>query len=143
MTLASYLAADHARLDALLRTSVADGFDADSFEQFRAGLLRHIGIEEKLLPPLPAIARSEHAALVSLLVPTPDAALAGEIARLLATHNAREEGPDGIYAALPSDDALLARAQATPPPPLARHFDGLGTVRTAAEALERARKRRP
>jgi hypothetical protein len=160
--LARYLEEDHARLDALLRASVADEqqLDIDAFEQFRAGLLRHIGIEEKLLLPLlrrqaelrsvVATLRVEHAALASLMVPTPDRSLAREIAGLLAEHNTREEGPSGIYeqcAALAGleAEALLERAQATPPPPLAKHFDGSGAHRTAAEALraaERATARR-
>lgn len=157
--LADYLAADHARLRALLaEADGAAGFDGDAFERFRAGLLRHISIEEKvLLPdakrrrggePLPAAAqlRVEHSALAALLVPTPDAALARELAALLRVHDAREEGDGGVYAvcaALAGDDAaaLLARAQAMPEPPLAAHFDGRGTMRTVAEALARfARK---
>ena len=46
-----YLAADHARLDALLARAVrAPGaFDLDAFGEFRAGLLRHIALEEKIL----------------------------------------------------------------------------------------------
>jgi hypothetical protein len=162
--LARYLADDHARLDALLRASVADEqqFDHDAFEQFRAGLLRHIGIEEKLLMPdasrrrdgeplpLAALLRLEHAALAALMVPTPDHALVREIAGLLGPHNVREETADGLYeqcAALAGYDAetLLERARATPPPPLAKHFDGRGVHRTAAAALhaaERAAARR-
>jgi hypothetical protein len=157
MTLADYLEADHVRLDSLLRASVADAnhFDADAFEQFRAGLLRHIGLEEKLLLPLArlrrkgeplplaAILRVEHAALASLMVPTPDHALVGEIAPLLLRHNAREEGADGLYQqclalAGPEGKVLLARFRVTPPPPLARHFDGPGVHRSAADALRAA-----
>ena len=91
-TLSSYLLEDHARLDALLLKSVADPahFDHEAFESFRSGLLRHIGIEEKLLLPAArkqnggkplALAHAlhvEHAALASLMVPTPDAALVDE-----------------------------------------------------------------
>lgn len=144
---------DHARLDELLRG------DAGAFERFRAGLLRHIGIEEKiLLPaarrrragaswPLAEQIRVEHAALGALLVPTPDAALVDEIATLLAAHNTLEEQDGGLYAdieALAADEAalLLERAQAAVEPPLARHFDGAGTLRTAAAALALAERRR-
>jgi hypothetical protein len=159
--LLTYLEEDHARLDALLRASIADRqrFDVEAFEQFRAGLLRHIGIEEKLLLPharrrrdgtplpLAAILRTEHAALAMLMVPTPDRALAGEIADLLALHNAREEGAGGLYeqcVALYGSDAesLLEKARATKPPPLAKHFDGRGVHRTAAAALQAAFERR-
>ena len=157
--LARFLADDHARLDALLKASVANPqhFDIEAFEKFRAGLLRHIGIEEKLLlpyarrqregAPLPiaAILRIEHSALASLMVPTPDPALVGEIAGLLTQHNAREEGADGLYeqcAALAGEDAatLVQRARSTPAPPLAKHFDGRGVHRTAAEALRAAER---
>jgi hypothetical protein len=159
MSISHYLSDDHARLDQLLAQATVSRvhFDRDAFERFRAGLLRHIGIEEKfLLPearrrrdgvPLPISAqlKLEHAALVALLVPTPDHALADEIRSLLATHNAREEGDGGVYAecealAGAGADELLRRAQAATPPPLAAHFDGGGVVRTAAEALALAER---
>ncbi|MGZ3405282.1 MAG: hemerythrin domain-containing protein, partial [Polyangia bacterium] len=106
-----YMTDDHQRLDALLDRATADAghFDAEAFERFRAGLLRHIGIEEKILlrdarqrrggEPLPVAARLrvEHAAIASLLVPTPDAALAGEIRQLLEAHNVLEEADGGLY----------------------------------------------
>lgn len=154
--LARYLEDDHVRLAALLGAAIADEqrFDSEAFEQFRAGLLRHIGIEEKLLLPAArrrqgapiaaaAILRVEHSALASLMVPTPDRALVAEVARLLERHNAREEGDDGVYAqctalAAGEEQSLLERARKTPPPPLARHFDGAGTYRTADEALRAA-----
>jgi hypothetical protein len=155
--LARYLLDDHARLDALLDRAVADpsSFDHDAYRAFRAGLLRHIGIEEKILladarrrrggEPLP-IARTlrvEHGALSSLMVPTPDAALVAEIRSILEVHNPREEGPDGVYAAceaLAGDDAsaLLEEARRAPEVPMARYFDGPRAIRTAREALERA-----
>ena len=42
---------DHRRLDALLQSAVADPLKVDlpAYNQFRAGLLRHIGMEEKIL----------------------------------------------------------------------------------------------
>ena len=155
-SLVHLLEEDHARLDTLLRAAIADEqeFNHAAFEAFRSGLLRHIGLEEKwLLPwarrrsgkalPIATVLRREHAALASLLVPTPDAALAREILALLAEHNLREEGPEGLYrecACLAPEeaDALAERMRVVPPPPLARHFDGPGTVRTAAEALRAA-----
>ena len=156
-SLVGYLTDDHARLDDLLAHAVADPdrFDAGAFEAFRAGLLRHIGIEEKILladarrrrggEPLPIAARLrvEHGALASLLVPTPDAALVAEIRGLLRVHNGREEGAGGVYEicealAGPEAGALLERARAAPEVPLAPHFDGKGTYRRAAEALRAA-----
>ena len=48
-----YLGDDHRRLDALLERAVADpqNIDGSAYAQFRAGLLKHIGMEEKVLLP--------------------------------------------------------------------------------------------
>lgn len=104
-----YLTADHARLHALLERACAGAsLDLEAFEGFRAGLLRHIGIEEKVLFPAVRAARGEplasaralrveHGAIASLLVPTPDLALARELAGLLARHDATEEDAGGVY----------------------------------------------
>ncbi len=149
------LTAEHARLEALLSRATRDpsGFDHEAFEAFRAGLLRHIAVEEKiLLPdakrrrgglplPLAAQLRVDHGALASLLVPTPDAALVGEIQQILRAHDVLEEEPGGLYdqcEELAGDevDGLLARVREAPAVPVARHFDGHGVHRSAAEALE-------
>ena len=52
-----YLADDHERLDSLFRRAVAKpgDIDAESYHEFRKGLLRHIAMEEKIV--LPSIAR--------------------------------------------------------------------------------------
>jgi hypothetical protein len=148
------LEADHLRLEGLLAAAAANPecFDHASFEAFRSGLLRHIGIEEKILfayarqrqlaAPLPELKglRSEHGALAALLVPTPDQALVREIRSILERHNRVEEGLDGVYAAVESLagrdlPALLARVREAPPVRLAPHRDGPRVVRTADEAL--------
>jgi regulator of cell morphogenesis and NO signaling len=155
--LSQYMAAEHARLEALLDASVVDPhrFDGAAFEEFRVGLLRHIGIEEKILltdarmrrggEPLPIarMLRVEHAALASLLVPTPDHALVAEIRTLLGSHDAREEGPGGLYERcerLAGGDApaLLERVRNAPAVAAAPHFDGVGAHRTVAGALRGA-----
>ena len=160
-----YLEQDHLRLHALLAAATASGaggrFDAVSYAEFRAGLLRHIAIEEKLLLPAARRARSgvpidrahqlriEHGALGSLLVPTPDHALCREIAGLLATHDAREEGAGGVYAecerlmSAEASRALLVRAGELSEVRVAVHFDGQGTCRTAQEALASAMRIAP
>jgi hypothetical protein len=149
-----YLAEDHDRLDALLARAVADpgAFDAAAFAEFRAGLLRHIGIEEKVLLPAARAARGgepleearrlriEHGALAALLVPTPTAALVEEIRSILAPHNAVEEGPAGVYARCETllagqAEEVAARVRAYPPVRVAPHADGPRVVRTAADAL--------
>jgi hypothetical protein len=146
------LAQDHRRLEDLLARAIADPerFDHDAFERFRAGLLRHIGIEEKiLLPearrrrgepvPLAARLREDHSVIAALLVPTPDAALVAELRAALEPHDVLEEEPGGLYDQcdeLVGDDApsVLARIRAAKEPPLARHFDGRGAYRRADEA---------
>ena len=127
-----FLAADHVRLGALL--------DAGAWEEFRAGLLRHIAIEEKVLlaeakrlrggEALPAAAqlRLDHAAIASMLAARPADWILAELRALLDVHNVIEEGPDGVYAAcerLAGEEvaALHARTLAVPPVRLAPVID--------------------
>lgn len=140
--IASFLTADHARLDALLRRATArpGAIDRAAYAEFRAGLLKHIGMEEKiLLPaaqqlrggvPLPVAAklRLDHGALAALLVPTPTPQIAGAIHTILAAHNALEEGPGGMYEvceqlAGAEAEALLARLRAARDVPVNAHVD--------------------
>lgn len=86
------------------------------YEEFRRGLLRHIGIEEKIL--LPAILqaqggvpspdaerlRLDHGAIAALLVPPPDAAIIRTLRHILGPHNEREEGEHGVYRVLETLD---------------------------------------
>ncbi len=152
-----WLALDHQEIDGLLRIALADGsFEPSSYARFRERILRHIGIEERILFPAVrerhptryttqfATLRIEHAALTTLLVPTPDRALALEIESLLRRHNDAEECEDGIYdkclAALTSEVAtrVLQASRARAPVRTSDYFDGRGTVRTAEEALAKA-----
>lgn len=136
------LAADHERLAALLERVVAAEPAAALFawQEFRAGLLRHIAIEEKVLladakrrrdgTPLPAAAqlRLDHAAIASMLAATPAPWLLAELRALLDAHNAVEEGAEGVYAQcerLAGEDlaSLEARVLAVPPVRLAPCID--------------------
>ena len=149
-----HLSEDHLRLERLLRQAVATpgAFDRPAFDAFRAGLLRHIGIEEKVLLPATREARGgeplpmarrlriEHGAIASLLVPTPSPEIVAEIRKILEPHNALEEDPGGLYQTC---DALLGagsaeiveRMRAYPPVKVAAYNDGPRVLRTAAEAL--------
>jgi hypothetical protein len=135
------LLAVHATLDAALARAVAGStVDMDAYEILRAGLLRHIGIEEKvLLPaarerrggePLPVARqlRLDHAALAAMFVPTPSIAILTRMKALLHAHNPLEEGPGGLYELcdqlLAGDPAVLDRLRGYPSVPLAKHFDG-------------------
>lgn len=137
-----YLAEDHLRLDRLLRDSMAylDRIDNTAYEAFRAGLLRHIGLEEKILLPAAKRARGgvslpiagqlrrDHAALAALMVPTPTPEIVHAIRRILDRHNRLEEQEGGLYAQceelLVAEAAdIMARLRAAPEVPLAPHVD--------------------
>lgn len=131
------LAEDHDRLDRLLDDVVkTDGtIDVEAYLSFRAGLARHIGMEEKVLFPAARRAgatdelvpfarlRADHGRLVWLLnwLPTPE--LIGELRALLVPHNALEEAEGGVYASCEALlagelDALAKELEATPPTPM-------------------------
>ena len=157
----SFLAADHDRLAALLTAAVTSlgVVELAPYEEFRAGLLRHIGIEEKILfpasrranggTPHPMIARlhREHGALALLLVPTPTAEIIMEVRSILEGHNEMEEGAGGVYEScdrlLGEDlEAVLDQLRAYPPVKVAPHFDGPGVARRADDALRAVSQRK-
>jgi len=154
-----FLAADHERLDAFLaRAAREDGsIDRAAFDAFRAGLLRHIAIEEKVLFPAVREARGgephpdwkrlriDHGALTSLLVPPPTVELVGEIRSILEPHNLVEEGPGALYEscdALLCDRAaeLLERMRSYPPVKVAPYRDGPRVLHRAEDALRASAK---
>lgn len=131
--LSSFLSDDHRRLDTLFQSAVRDPqlIDGEAYDRFRAGLLRHIGMEEKILLPAlqrlrggtpfdhAARLRLDHGALAALLMPTPTTAIVATIRHILAAHNELEEGPGGLYAvsdelAASEADTLIARLRAAP-----------------------------
>lgn len=155
--IADFLAEDHRRLDALLQATDAHPgrIDREAYDQFRAGLLRHIGMEEKLLlpalqrwrggEPLPVAARLrlDHGALATLLMPAPSAQILATIRRILSEHNRIEEGPDGLYALcdqLPDTEAtrLWDALRAAPTVSVMRHSDSPAVMKTLEGALARA-----
>jgi hypothetical protein len=138
-----FMAEDHARIDRWLALcEKSDGWvDFETYARFRHDLLRHIGMEEKvLLPyarakrgrePLPfaALLRAEHGEIAKLLVRSPTTSIIAALRELLGRHNPREEGRCGLYAAC--DDlagneaaAIVQRLQAQPDVPLANYYDG-------------------
>jgi hypothetical protein len=149
----TYLAEDHAALDALLARAVRSpgAIDLEAYGAFRAGLLRHIAIEEKLLFAAIKHARGEahpdwrrlridHGALTSLLVPPPTPELVEELRSILVPHNAVEEGPGAPYEAgdaLPAWDAasLVAWMREYPPVKVAPYRDGPRVLHRAEDAL--------
>lgn len=154
-----FLLQDHDRLDALLTRALLrpGAVEREPYDAFRAGLLRHIAVEEKILlpaarearggDPLPVARRLriDHGAITSLLVPTPTPEIAAEIRSILGPHNVVEEEPGGLYEAcdaLLADRAaeLAARMEAYPPVKVNRYQDGPNVHRTAASALAASAK---
>lgn len=143
------LARDHARLDALL----ADAAREESYREFRRGLLRHIGIEERILFPLIRKAgrdlrlieqlHRDHAALSALLVPPPAPAEIDAVRRILEQHNPLEEDAGGLYdeiETLAGDEIedLLRRVESFPETRVAPHADSELLRRTIAQLLREA-----
>ncbi len=151
------LAADHRRLEELLARSSArmPGLDLEAYAEFRARLLRHIRMEEKVLIPWAQRARQgrpleiasklrlDHGALTALLVPPPAADVIGAIRAILSGHNALEERVGGLYAtcdALAGEGStdLVERLQAVPYPRLKPHVDSPAVLEATHKALARA-----
>src|SRR3569832_2832505 len=107
----AFLAADHDRLDALLGRLGSEPLDLAAYTELRAGLLRHIARVEKGLvsdararrggTPLPIVARlhADHAALASLLVPSPTLELLRTMRAILDEHNPLVVRVHGLYEA--------------------------------------------
>lgn len=138
LSLFEWLEQDHNRLDEILAACLRG--ETSSYVEFRAGLLRHIAIEEKIL--FPAIRKAQgdsdllrqlhrdHAALSALLVPPPTAVEFEQMHRILLEHNPLEENDGGLYAIAASLPAVA----------LAPHFDTEVTRRSidilVKEAME-------
>jgi hypothetical protein len=151
------LTADHQRLDALIAGALATPgrVAPEPYAAFRRGLLRHIAMEEKILlpasqrarggDPLPLAARlrADHGALAALLVPSPTSPIVDAIRTILAEHNAREESPDGTYAACERSigseaESVAAALVAAPEVQVKPHVDGPLVTEAMRRALVRA-----
>ena len=152
-----FLADDHARLAELLQRASADpvNIDYESYARFRAGLLKHIAWEEKILlpaarrlrggEPLPVAQklRLDHGAIAALLVPTPSHAILKKIREILEDHNLIEEGPGGVYEncerlAGNEINLLVVEMHKLHDLKLAAHVDSPQAMESMRHALERA-----
>jgi hypothetical protein len=155
--IARYLEEDHDRIEDALQRAIqsGEGIEPTAYAEFRRALLRHIGMEEKILLPTARASRGgkplqqaaqlhlDHGALAALLVPTPTKNIVEAIRTILRRHNSIEEGPGGVYEQceqLPGIDAaaILARLQATPPVAMAPHVDNTTAMESMRSALQRA-----
>lgn len=152
-----YLAHDHDRLDRLLQQSAAKSgvIDRRPYEEFRKGLLRHIGIEERIV--MPSIARLQngkqaaiaerlrldHGALAALLVPPPTPSIVATLRAILHGHNALEEQEGGLYLLLnqlarDEEEVLLERMKSTPEVPVMSYNEKPSVLEATQRALKRA-----
>jgi len=156
VTIRRFLCDDHARLDALLARAAAqpERIDREAYDEFRRGLLKHIGMEEKILLPaalrlrgepleLAARLRLDHGALAALLVPTPTRAILRALRAILEGHNRLEEDAGGVYEicerlAGEAAGELLAQLRAAPEVPAAAHVDSPRVMSATRRALARA-----
>jgi hypothetical protein len=152
-----YLSDDHRRLEAALSRATQNVglIEPEAYMEFRAGLLRHIGMEEKILlpaaqaarggKPIPVAAklRLDHGALAALLVLTPSPSIVAAIREILRNHNPLEEGPGGAYRECEhldgfNGDEVLLRLQGAKSPAMAPYSDSPVAVKSAQDALKRA-----
>jgi hypothetical protein len=104
---------DHVRLNDLRQIVVTSEVHAEhpAYRSFRAGLLRHIAMEEKLLlqavkdalghpHPLAERLRTDHSLLATLLIPPPTLAILKEMGEIMHAHHEVEEKPGGFFDAV-------------------------------------------
>jgi hypothetical protein len=151
------LVEDHRRMEGFLAIAEADtgARGAGAYEEFRGGMLRHIGMEEHILIPSARRARGgerlamadrirlDHGALAALLVPPPTPEIIACVKAILSGHNLLEEGQDGLYETcerLLGDECvpLLERLRAYPCPRLRPHVSGPRVLEATRRALARA-----
>ena len=152
-----YMADDHERLDSLFQHAIARPgvIDAESYHEFRKGLLRHIAMEEKIV--LPSIARwqggkkaaigerlrLDHGALVALLAPPPTPSIMLTIQSILEVHNQLEERGDGLYKLLeqlagPEEEQILTQLKSAPPVAVLPNNNKPEVLEAAKKAVARA-----
>jgi hemerythrin superfamily protein len=151
VTISRYLEDDHRRIEQFLQRATPE-----RYAEFRRALLRHIGMEEKILFPairstaggnsVPGLEQLhlDHGALAAMLVPTPTAAIVNAIRSILDRHNQIEEGPTGIYRqfekfSTPDEAArVLAKLQSTPAVTVNPHVDNSIAADSMHAAITRA-----
>ena len=151
------MAAEHVRLDALLaRAATAHGdAEIEAYQNFRKGLLRHIGVEEKILfpaaqnrrggVPLPLAGKLklDHGALAALVMLPPCGSTFRALRAVLVAHNPLEDAPGGVYEQCESLvraelDELVARCERAAEVPVSPWADSPKVLAAAKRVLTRA-----
>lgn len=152
-----FLSNDHRRLEELLEAATRDpvAVDRGAYAKFRAGLLQHISMEERIL--LPAIRRMrngvplfveeqlrlDHGAIAALLVPPPIPQVIRALRAILFAHNILEEGRGGVYdqcdaiSGRAADD-LIEELSKAPVVPVSENVDNPKVLDATRRALARA-----
>ncbi len=152
-----YFEKDHKRLEGLLNraTKQLTNVDLNEYAGFRSGLLRHIGMEEKILfpaaqranggAPLANYARLklDHGALTALMVPPPTATIITAIRSILLVHDELEESAGGPYETcemltMKDLDSILTEVEKTPAVPVHPHRGEPFVLEATRRAVERA-----
>ena len=153
----SFFAGDHDRIEDLFKWATQDkeAVDLRFYEQFRAGMVRHIGMEEKILIPaaqragggeklaLAAKIRLDHGAIVALLVPAPIPIVLNALNAILTKHNELEERAEGLYELCEQlteneIDDLLKQLREAPEVPMNPHQEPSKVLDATRRALARA-----
>ncbi|MBI5021724.1 MAG: hemerythrin domain-containing protein [Ignavibacteriales bacterium] len=132
-----------------------ENIDEVSYSKFRSGILKHIGMEEKILIPeylktpdterysLATHLRLDHGAIAALLVPKPSLKIIAALKAILSKHNVLEEKPGGLYEVCEQSvgdnlDLLMTRIQNVPEVPVNPYNLNPAVFDSTRRALARA-----
>jgi hypothetical protein len=153
----SLLAAEHRHLEQTFREAVVDPtqVDPEKYARFRAGLLKHIAAEERILIPAAKAAsqvilplarkiRADHGAITALLAPLPSPTIIRALRSILDGHDALEEMNGGLYdrceeLVAEQREELLERLHTAPEVPVSHHVEDAEVMESVRRILARAR----
>ena len=153
----SFFTEDHRRLEALLNRAVtsAGEINNEAYSKFRSGLLKHMGIEEKILLlevkrlqngtpfKFAETLRLEHGAFAALLVPPVSKKIAAVSRVIMIHHNELEEGEEGLYSVCEqlignSVQEFMTRVHSFPDVPVMPHVQNPHVIEVTRRAVARA-----
>lgn len=153
----NFFTADHRRIEDLLNkaTETEGKIQMEYYQQFRAGLLKHIKMEERILfpaaqkanggipLPLAAKLRLDHGALTALMVIPPTDDIVKVLRHILEKHDILEEEPGGMYDVCENlthreTQSILEQLENTTDVPMQSHNAATYAFESAKRSLERA-----